>query len=62
MSGGMNGHQAEVAGVSVGALVGAGKFLSEIEPILASISYMAAILVAVVTIYYKIRNSGTEPK
>ncbi len=58
----MNGHQAEVAGVSVGALVGVGKLLGDIEPILASLSYVAAILVAVVTIYYKIRNSGTEPK
>ena len=58
----MNGHQAEVAGVSVGAFVGAGKLLSEIEPILASLSYIAAIIVAMVTVYYKIRNSGTEPK
>jgi len=59
---GMNGHQAEVAGVSVGALVGVGKLIGDIEPILAGLSYIAAILVAIVTIYYKIRNSGTEPK
>lgn len=58
----MNGHQAEVAGVSVGALAGAGKLLSGVEPILASLSYIAAILVALVTVYYKIKNSGTEPK
>jgi hypothetical protein len=59
---GMNGHQAEVAGVSLGDLVGVGKLIGDIEPILAGLSYIAAILVAIVTIYYKIRNSGTEPK
>lgn len=57
----MNGHQAEVAGVSIGGLVGAGTLLSQIEPILADLSYLAAILVAGVTIYYKIKNSGVEP-
>ena len=58
----MNGHQVEVAGVSVGALAGAGKLLSEMEPILASLSYIAAIIVALVTVYYKIRRHGAEQK
>jgi hypothetical protein len=45
-----------VAAVSVGALAAAGHFLKDLEPILASLSYLAAIAVAVVTIFFKIRD------
>jgi hypothetical protein len=47
------------AGATVtGGLAAAGHFFAMIEPILADFSYAAAILVAVVSIYYKIRNRG----
>jgi hypothetical protein len=44
----------------VGALAGAGHFLTELEPILASLSYIAAICVAVVTIFFKIRDRNRK--
>jgi len=51
-------HTSEVAAVSVGGLLGLGKLLAMIEPFLADASYFAAIVVAVVTVYYKIKNRG----
>lgn len=54
----MNATHHDITAVSVGALVGAGKLLSEVEPILASLSYIAAIVVALVTVFYKIKNRG----
>jgi hypothetical protein len=51
-------HTTEVAAVSVGGLLGLGKLLSMIEPFLADASYFAAIIVAIVTVYYKIKNRG----
>lgn len=50
---------AVAAGATVsGGLAAAGHFFAMIEPILADCSYAAAILVAVVSIYFKIRNRG----
>ncbi len=46
--------------VMVGALAGAGHFLTELEPILASLSYIAAICVAIVTIFFKIRDRSKK--
>jgi hypothetical protein len=54
----MNSHHVEMTAVSVGALVGVGKFLHDIEPVLADLSYLLAVVTALVTIYYKIRNKG----
>lgn len=51
-------HTVEVGAVGVGALVGAGQLLAYIEPFLADLSYIAAIAVAAVTLYYKIKNRG----
>jgi hypothetical protein len=45
-----------VTAVGVGALAGAGSLLTHLEPILASLSYLAAIVVAVVTLYFKFRD------
>lgn len=52
----MNTHPVNVAAISVGALAGLGSFLSQIEPVLASLSYLAAIAVALVTIFFKIKD------
>jgi hypothetical protein len=49
-------HTVGAAAVSVGALASLGNILTQIEPVLASLSYIAAIAVALVTIYYKIRD------
>jgi len=46
----------EVAAVGVGGLAGIGTFLSTIEPILADISYIAAIVLAGVTLYFKFKD------
>lgn len=51
-------HTVEVGAVGVGALVGVGQLLAFIEPFLADLSYLAAIVVAGITIYYKIKNRG----
>ena len=56
----MTAHTTEVGAVSVGALLGIGKFIAMVEPLLADLSYIAAIAVAVVTIYYKIKSHGKE--
>lgn len=53
----MNQHPpSNVAAVGVGALAGAGSLLTQWEPILASASYIAAIIVAIVTLYFKFRD------
>jgi hypothetical protein len=49
-------HTSEVGAVGVGALVGVGQLLAFIEPFLADLSYLAAIAVALVTIYFKVKN------
>lgn len=46
----------EVAAVGVGGLAGLGKFLATIEPALADLSYLAAIIVAAVTIWQKFKS------
>lgn len=56
-------HHTDMAAVSVGGFVGIGKLLYELglaQGWLASLSYMAAITVAIVTIYFKVkdRNKG----
>lgn len=51
--------QSQVGGttaVGVGALSGIGTLLTHYEPILASLSYVAAIIVAVVTLYFKFKD------
>jgi hypothetical protein len=48
----------EVGAVGVGALVGLGQLLALVQPFLADVSYAAAIIVAGVTVYYKIKNKG----
>lgn len=57
----MAAHHVDIAAVSVGGLLAIGKLMQELgaaQPWLASVSYIAAILVAGVTIYYKIKNKG----
>lgn len=54
----MNKHISEVGVASVGALAAAGHFAALIEPILADLSYGAAVVVAAVTIWVKLRNKG----
>ena len=54
-------HQSETGVAGVVGLLGFGHFahvLAEAEPWLASISYIAAIIVAGVTLYYKFKNRG----
>jgi hypothetical protein len=54
-------HTSEIGVASVGGLIGAGSIvhhLADASTWLASLSYIAAIIVAVVTIYYKIKNRG----
>jgi hypothetical protein len=51
----MNQHAGMVTAWS---FAGIGTWLASAEPILASLSYIAALIAAVVTIYYKIRNKG----
>ena len=54
-------HHTETGVASVIGFLGLGHFantLAAAEPWLASLSYIAALVVAVVTIYYKIRNRG----
>jgi hypothetical protein len=53
----MNEHNpSSLPAVGVGALAGAGGLLTHLEPILASLSYIAAIVVAFVTLYFKFRD------
>jgi len=44
--------------VTAWSFAGIGTWLATIEPLLASLSYIAALVAAVVTIYYKIKNKG----
>lgn len=44
--------------VTVWSFAGIGTWLATVEPIVASLSYIAALIVAIITIYYKIRNKG----
>lgn len=44
----------EVGAVGVGGLAAIGHFAHLIEPLLADLSYLAAIIVGGLTIYYKI--------
>lgn len=46
-------HTVQMGAVGVGGLVGLGHFMHMIEPFLADISYVAAIVVACITIYQK---------
>jgi hypothetical protein len=57
----MAAHHIDAAGISVGALLALGKILETLTSAqgwLASLSYIAAIVVALVTIFYKIKNKG----
>jgi hypothetical protein len=54
----MNTNHADITAVSVGGLIGIGKFIHDVEPLLADLSYLLAVIAAIVTIYYKIRNKG----
>ncbi len=56
----MNANHTDVTAVSVGALAGAGHLLNSFEPLLADLSYFAAIVLAVITIYYKVKNKGID--
>ncbi len=48
----------DVAAAGVVGLAGFGKFLATIEPALADISYLAAIIVAVVTLWQKFKRKS----
>jgi hypothetical protein len=50
-------HTVQMGAVGVGGLVGLGHFMHMIEPFLADISYVAAIVVACITIYQKWKSS-----
>jgi len=53
----MNKHEVMgVGAISTGGLAALGHFADMVQPILADISYLAAIIVGVWTIYHKIRN------
>lgn len=61
----MAAQHMEIGIASVGALIGVGKLLEKVLEALghqagwlSSVSYMAAIVVAFVTLYYKIKNKG----
>lgn len=54
----MNEHPTAVSAVSVGGLIGVAHFMHMIEPILADLSYLAAIIVAGVTVYCKLRKNS----
>ncbi len=56
----MNANHTDVTAVSVGALAGVGKLLHDFEPFLADLSYIAAIVLAAITIYYKVKNKGVD--
>ncbi len=56
----MNANHTDVTAVSVGALAGVGKLLHDFEPFLADLSYIAAIVLAAITIYYKVKNKGID--
>jgi hypothetical protein len=56
----MNKNALEVGAVSVGGLAAFGHFCSMVQPILADFSYMAAIIIACVTIYQKGKNKDKE--
>lgn len=52
----MNKHLLEIGAVSTGGLAALGHFCEMIQPILADLSYAAAIIVAAVTIWKKFRS------
>lgn len=53
----MSSDHVEMTGaVSVGGLVGIAHFMHMLEPILADVSYVAAIVVAALTIWQKFRK------
>lgn len=61
----MGANHMEIGIASVGAFIAIGKLLEKVlEELghqagwLSSISYIAAIIVAIVTLYYKIKNKG----
>ena len=47
---------AHTSAVGVGALASAGTLLANWEPVLASLSYIAAIILAGVTLYFKFKD------
>jgi hypothetical protein len=52
-------HTTDIGAVSVGGFLGFGSLvhrLADAAPWLASLSYIAAIVVAAVTVYYKIKT------
>jgi hypothetical protein len=49
-------HHNDATALGVGALAGLGSLLEHYEPILGSISYLAAIVVALVTLYFKFKD------
>jgi hypothetical protein len=56
-----NAHHSEMGAAGVLGFLGFGHFaktLADAEPWLASLSYIAALIVACVTIFYKVRNRG----
>jgi hypothetical protein len=52
----MNAAHHDATAVSVGAFIGMGSLLTHFEPILASLSYVAALVVAVVNLYFKFKD------
>jgi hypothetical protein len=54
----MTSSKVGAGAASVGGLTALGHFLSVNEPVLASISHIAAIVVSVVTLFYFVRNRG----
>jgi hypothetical protein len=52
----MNKHVIEVGAIATGGLAAVGHFCELIQPILADVSYAAAIVVGIVTLIQKWRN------
>jgi len=51
----MNDHPGTVGAAGVGGLLGFAHLMHIVEPILADISYVVAIILAIVTLYQKFR-------
>lgn len=57
----MSAHHIDIAAVGVGGMLAFSKLLEQVTAAqgwLASLSYIATLVVAGITIYYKIKNKG----
>ncbi len=55
-----NDSVSETGAIGVGGLAALGHFAHMVEPVLADLSYLAAIAVGALTVYYKLRHKGKD--